>query len=107
MAMTRTRSRPAMRRPRSKYGRPDFCPTLAGQANAQGDVFDRLSSPQNFTGVYRRAYYTDGRMNAFADTGVSAIPSAYEGDTNTLTNETIHDIRSFLRPHLRVGNTFR
>ena len=58
-----------------------------------GGVYDRLASPSTFTGVYRRAWFTDGRMNHYADTMISNIPSGFEGDTNTGTNETIADIR--------------
>lgn len=57
-------------------------------------------------GVYRRAWLTDGRINHFADS-ISAIPSAFEGHTNTRTNEIIHDIKHTLRPNLKVGKTFR
>jgi hypothetical protein len=88
-------------------GSPQFRPTMAGQANRPGSVYDRLSNPTNFTGVYRRAYFTDGRMNAYADTGVSSIPSRFVGDTNTGTNETIHSISVTLRPGLRNGGGFR
>ena len=63
-----------------------------------GGVFDRLSTPHNFTGVYRRAWLSDGRINHFADTGVSSIPTAYEGDTNTRTDEHIADISVCVRP---------
>lgn len=94
-------------RARSNLGSPYFRPTMAGQANRPGGVFDRLSNPQNFTGVYRRAFFTDGRMNAYADTGVSAIPTRFTGDTNTRSDEHIHSIQVLLRPNLRTGKTFR
>lgn len=35
-------------------------------------------------------------MNAFADTGNSAVPSRYQGNTNTNTNETIHQISTYV-----------
>jgi hypothetical protein len=89
------------------YGTTSFSPTLAGQANRRGGVYERLSSPEGYTGVYRRAYNTDGRINAFADTGTSAVPTEFVGDTNTNTNETIHHIRHMLRPNLKVGKSFR
>jgi hypothetical protein len=93
----------------SKYalGHPGFRATLAGEANSPGSVFDRLSTPTNFTGVYRRAFFTDGRMNAYADTGVSSIPTRFRGNTNTSTNETIHNISVTLRPNLRSGKSFK
>lgn len=54
----------------------DYVPpgaTKAGQANKRGGVFDRLSNPSSFTGVYRRAYHTDGRINAHSDDGVKEL----------------------------------
>jgi hypothetical protein len=59
-------------------------------------VYDRLSSPATFTGVYRRAWFTDGRINHYADTMWSNIPSAFEGNTNTGTNEIISDIKVYV-----------
>lgn len=88
-------------------GSPDFRPSIAGEANAPGSVFERLAAPEHFTGVYKRAWMSDGRMNHYADTGVSNVPSAYRGNTNTGTNEIIHDIRYTLRPNLNQGKTFK
>ncbi len=89
------------------YGDDGYQPTLAGQGNKPGGVYDRLSSPASFTGVYKRAYETDGRINAFADTGVSAKSTKYRGSTNTGSNETIHNIKYLLRPNLKSGKTFK
>ena len=89
------------------YGDEGYQPTLAGQSNKPGGVYDRLSSPASFTGVYKRAYETDGRINAFADTGVSAKSTRYRGSTNTGSNETIHNIKHLLRPNLKSGKTFK
>ena len=80
---------------------------MAGEANRPGGVYDRLSQPSGFTGVYRRAFFTDGRMNASADTGVSSIPTRFRGSTNAGSNETIHSISVALRPGLRSGKSFR
>lgn len=91
----------------SNMGSPAFKPTLAGEANRPGGVYERLASPSTFTGIYRRAWLTDGRINHFADTGVSRIPSKFEGSTNTGSNETIHDLKHLLRPNLGVGKGFR
>jgi hypothetical protein len=91
----------------STMGSPSFKPTMAGQANKAGGVYERLASPTSFTGIYRRAWLTDGRINHFADTGVSRIPSKFEGSTNTGSNETIHDLKHLLRPNLGVGKGFR
>jgi hypothetical protein len=65
--------------------------TLPGQAIKRGDVFDRLTDPSRYTGVYKRAL-DGGGINAFADFGVSARPTTYRGSTNAGTDETIHDI---------------
>lgn len=92
---------------RSKLGTPEFRPTMAGESNKPGGVYDRLASPSSFTGVYRRAWMTDGRLNHFSETGVSALPSRYEGSTNTRSDEIIHDIRYTLRPNLRAGKGMR
>jgi hypothetical protein len=80
---------------------------MAGQSNRPGGVYDRLSSPGSFTGVYRRAYESDGRINAFSETGVSAKSTQYHGSTNTGSNETIHNIKHLLRPNLKTGKTFK
>lgn len=101
-----TKSVSSVRSP-STLGTQDYVPTVAGEANAPGDVYDRLSRPESFTGVYKRAYLTDGRINHFSDTGQSAVPSEYVGDTNTGSNECIHDIRYLLRPNLKNGPTFK
>jgi hypothetical protein len=91
----------------SRLGSPEFKPTLAGEANKPGGVYDRLASPGSFTGVYRRAYLTDGRINHFTETGVSNVPTRFKGDTNTGSNETIHDIKVLLRTNLNIGKFFR
>jgi len=57
--------------------------------------------------VYRRAWLTDGRINHFADTGLSNVPTRFEGHTNTGSNETIHDIRHLLRPSVSSGKGFK
>lgn len=87
----------------SKLGTSEFRPTMAGAGNRPGGVYDRISSPSSFTGVYRRAWMTDGRLNHFSETGVSSMPSRFEGSTNTRSDEVIHDIRFTLRPNLRAG----
>lgn len=51
----------------------------------RGSVYDRLSDPSSFTGVYRRAYESDGRINAHSNDGV-------------------HDISETLRPSHRRGS---
>ncbi len=101
------RGRVRQERRTSTLGSDRFKPTMAGEANRPGGVYDRLSQPSGFTGVYRRAFFTDGRMNASADTGVSSIPTRFRGSTNAGSNETIHSISVALRPGLRSGKSFR
>jgi hypothetical protein len=50
---------------------------------------------------------TDGRINHFSETGLSALPSQFAGSTNTRSDETIHDIKVLLRPNLSTGKGFR
>ena len=59
---------------------------VAGEANEPGGIFDRLSDPNRFTGVYRRGY-NKGGINHHAD------------------DEAHHDIGSLVRPgiHLHQG----
>ncbi len=77
--------------------------TIAGSGNKVGGVYDRLSSPQTFTGVYRRRFEGDGRINAHTDLTASA--TQFGGSTNTNTNETFHDIKGMLRTNLRSGGS--
>lgn len=75
-------------------------PTLAGSANKRGGVYDRLADPASFTGVYRRAWESDGRMNGFA-TAMSALPGV-PGDAWG-TDEPVSDLAQLVRPNLRSG----
>jgi len=71
--------------------------TVAGEANRQGGVYDRLSSKKTFTGVYAKRFDTSeqgGRING--DT-VNGRANGYKGDTNTGTNQRIDDISQILR----------
>jgi p25-alpha len=88
-----------------KYGDQGFKPCIAGEANKPGGVFDRLSSPSHFTGVYKRAWETDGRINHHTEVGLSAKGSAFTGNTNTNTDENIRDISILMRPNLKRGLT--
>lgn len=45
-------------------------------------------------------------MNHF-ESGISMIPSRFDGNTNTNSNETIHDIKNLLRPGLLSGPQFK
>ena len=91
----------------ARYGEADFAPTIAGSANRPGSVYERLADPSSFTGVYRRAWQSDGRINHFTETGLSLLPSRFRGNTNTGSDETIRDIRVLLRPNLNVGRYFK
>lgn len=77
--------------------------TIAGSGNKKGGVYDRLASPQTFTGVYRRRFEGDGRINAHTDLTASA--TQFGGNTNTNTNETFHDIKGMLRTNLKSGGS--
>lgn len=75
--------------------------TYAGSANKSGGVYDRLSSKESFTGVYAKRFDgSGGRINAEASFGVSAVPTKYKGNTNTGTEEVIHDISKTLRTNI-------
>ncbi len=89
----------------STLGSKEFRPALAGEANAPGSVFERLADPGSFTGVYRRAWETDGRINQYTETCASMKQSLYTGNTNTATDEHVTDIglRGFMRPNLLTG----
>ena len=87
----------------TRYGSPDFTPTLAGSANKPGGVYDRLSTPDYFTGVYRRAWMSgDGRINHYSEAATSP-DKRFAGSTNTNSNATFSSIAEFLRPNLRTG----
>ena len=62
-----------------------------------------LHSCDSYTGVYAERFRSgDGRINGDSD---NRVGRQYVGDTNTATNEIIHDISSLMRPHLRHGST--
>lgn len=68
----------------------------------KANVYDRLYDKKSYTGVYRKRFEGDGRINA--DTQVSMIRthhSKYVGSTNTNSNEVCHNISSLMRPNLR------
>jgi len=58
-----------------------------------GSVYERLTNPGSFTGVYRRAWETDGRINAHAD---RAAMRKFKGNTNAKSNTNIHDIATYV-----------
>ena len=88
-------------------GHPEFRSSIAGEAIEPGSVYDRLTNPHLYTGVYKRAWFSDGRINHHSDTGMSLRQTGFEGHTNTGTNETIHDIRHTLRTNLAKGKVFK
>eukprot|EP00949_MAST-11_sp_MAST-11-sp1_P004249 g4249.t1 len=77
--------------------------TIAGSANKPGGIYDRLSSPQTYTGVYRRRFEGDGRINAHTD--LTASSTSFKGNTNTRTDETFHDVKGMLRTNLKTGGS--
>ena len=77
--------------------------TIAGSANKPGGIYDRLSSPQTYTGVYRRRFEGDGRINAHTD--LTASSTSFKGNTNTRTDETFHDVKGMLRTNLKSGGS--
>ena len=77
--------------------------TIAGSANRPGGIYDRLSSPDTYTGVYRRRFEGDGRINAHTD--LTASSTTFKGNTNTKTDETFHDVKGMLRTNLRSGGS--
>ena len=87
----------------SSMGTSAFRASIAGESNAPGSIFDRLSNPESFTGVYRRAWETDGRINQYTETGATTRPTRFLGHTNTGSDEHIADISVLMRPNLLVG----
>ena len=76
---------------------PDNAP-IAGEANREGGVYDRLSRPENFSGVYKKRFEGHGRINS--DTQTTNFATGYKGSTNTGTDETFHDISGMMRTNL-------
>ena len=78
--------------------------TYAGSKNKKGGVFSRLSTTDNFTGVYRRRMDGDGRINAHTDTSFfTDRGEGYTGSTNQGSDLKISEIGNFMRPNLRDG----
>ncbi|GMH97878.1 hypothetical protein TrST_g11260 [Triparma strigata] len=69
--------------------------TIAGEANKQGGVYDRLSNQKTYTGVYAKRFSGapgGGRINGDTVNGRS-----YNGDTNQGTDVRVDDISQILR----------
>lgn len=65
-------------------------------------VYKKLYDPRSYTGVYAERFRSgDGRING--DTG-SRAGKSFRGNTNTGSDETIHDISVLMRPNLRGGS---
>ena len=113
MSPTERRMASEAKRPRTSqnYGTPrrdaeKFGPnnaTIAGSANKPGSVYARLCEKGTFTGVYRRRFEGDGRINAHTDLTASA--TQFKGNTNTRTNEKFHSIKGMLRTNLSSGGS--
>ena len=68
-------------------------------------VFKKLYDPRNYTGVYAERFRTgDGRINGESD---NRPGRSFNGNTNTQTDEIIHDISTLMRPNLRSGTMMR
>jgi len=67
-------------------------------------VYARLYDVRNYTGVYAERFRSgDGRINSHAD---NRAGRGFKGNTNTGTDEVIHNIASIMRPNLRsTGST--
>lgn len=98
--------------PGNMYGTPSrsdsskFRPnnaTIAGSANKRGGVYERLAKKDNYTGVYRRRFEGDGRINAHTD--LTASSTQFKGNTNTRTNEKFDSIKGMLRTNLSSGGS--
>eukprot|EP01138_Halocafeteria_seosinensis_P011332 gb/GECG01011575.1/.p1 GENE.gb/GECG01011575.1/~~gb/GECG01011575.1/.p1 ORF type:complete len:757 (+),score=97.71 gb/GECG01011575.1/:1-2271(+) len=64
-------------------------------------IFKKLYDVRNYTGVYAERFRSgDGRINGEADNRAGA---GFQGNTNTGTDETIHDISVLMRPNLKSG----
>ena len=88
-------------------------PTSPSYRDELSPIFDRLASPENFTGIYRRRSVVDpltgrldGRINHETDLSASvqhSVGQTYTGSNNTGTGEKITDIAQVMRPWLRPG----
>ena len=68
-------------------------------------IFKKLYDPSNYTGVYAERFRSgDGRINGEAD---NRPGRSFRGNTNTGTDEVIHDISTLMRPHLRGGTMMK
>ena len=68
-------------------------------------VYKKLYDPRSYTGVYAERFRTgDGRINGESD---NRPGRRFNGNTNSGTNEIIHDISVLMRPNLRSGTMMR
>lgn len=84
--------------PRPRMGEPGFRPSVAGEDNVPGGLLDRLSSPSNFTGVYKIGYRSSQGgygINHYSDKAVKNVTGL---TSDPKTNESVHDFSSILRP---------
>ena len=65
-------------------------------------IFKRLYDVRNYTGVYAERFRSgDGRINGESD---NRVGQNFTGNTNTGTDEIIHDVSSLMRPYLKSGS---
>jgi hypothetical protein len=82
--------------------------TIAGEANKKGGIYDRLSTPENFSGIYKRRFESgDGRINDATSLSAKTHNGAFKGNTNTRTDTIVHDISSEMRPNMRGGTRMK
>jgi len=68
-------------------------------------VYKKLYDVRSYTGVYAERFRTgDGRINGDAD---NRPGRSFSGNTNTGTDEVIHDISTLMRPNLRGGSMMK
>jgi hypothetical protein len=75
---------------------------------ARTNVFKRLYDTKNYTGVYAERFRAggDGRINGQTQVSLRATHAHFKGNTNTGTDEVIHDISKLMRPNLRHSEEF-
>lgn len=68
-------------------------------------VYKKLYDPRFYTGVYAERFRSgDGRINGETD---NRPGRGFNGNTNTGTDDVIHDVSVLMRPNLRSGSMMR
>ncbi len=69
-------------------------------SGAPASVFDRLTDPRGFTGVYGERFRSGPGINHDADRRSPARRSSFTGSTNAGTGEVVHDLSHITRDYL-------